>query len=404
MSGGQRQRLALACAVSTGAAAAARRRADQPAQPRGPRPRPRADPRARRRPRHHHRRGHPPARGRGDLPAHRHHEGRPGRRRGPRRRGVRRHRRRGRRSTCRRHLAAEWPQGTLVRIEPEEHDRLVVSRPADSARGAGGRVSDLEVQRRHLRRRAHPARRHRPRRSAAGEVTALSGPERLGQDHAALDRRRAPRADARAPRRTTAARCGRAPATRGPEVAFVLQVYGLVPILSARENVSIALRARGVDPREADERAEAALARFHIADLGDRQVEELSGGQMQRVACARGLRRRCRASCWPTSRPPSSTRATAAWCSTSCAPEAARGAVVVVATHDPAVVDACDRHFVLDEGRLVHAPTGADDPQPPRRLESPGCPPDPGRHDHRRGGGRRRGARLRRGRWHVAAG
>jgi ABC-type lipoprotein export system ATPase subunit len=30
------------------------------------------------------------------------------------------------------HLAAEWPQGTLVRIEPEQHDRLVVSRPADT--------------------------------------------------------------------------------------------------------------------------------------------------------------------------------------------------------------------------------------------------------------------------------
>lgn len=29
------------------------------------------------------------------------------------------------------HLAAEWPQGTLVRIEPEQHDRLVVSRPSD---------------------------------------------------------------------------------------------------------------------------------------------------------------------------------------------------------------------------------------------------------------------------------
>ena len=69
--GGQRQRLALACAVATEPAAAARRRAHQPAQPRGPRPRPRADPRTRRRPRHHHRRRHPPARGRGDLPAHR---------------------------------------------------------------------------------------------------------------------------------------------------------------------------------------------------------------------------------------------------------------------------------------------------------------------------------------------
>ena len=33
--------------------------------------------------------------------------------------------------------------------------------------------------------------------------------------------------------------------------------------------------------------------------------------------------------------------------------EAARGSVVVVATHDPAVVDACDVHFALDEGRLV---------------------------------------------------
>ena len=33
------------------------------------------------------------------------------------------------------HLAAEWPQGTLVRIEPEDVDRLVVSRPPDSHEG-----------------------------------------------------------------------------------------------------------------------------------------------------------------------------------------------------------------------------------------------------------------------------
>ena len=40
--------------------------------------------------------------------------------------------------------------------------------------------------------------------------------------------------------------------------------------------------------------------------------------------------------------------------------EAARGAVVVVATHDPAVVEACDRHYALDEGVLVeHVPPRA---------------------------------------------
>ena len=33
--------------------------------------------------------------------------------------------------------------------------------------------------------------------------------------------------------------------------------------------------------------------------------------------------------------------------------EALRGAIVVVATHDPAVVDVCDRHYVLDDGRLT---------------------------------------------------
>ena len=44
------------------------------------------------------------------------------------------------------------------------------------------------------------------------------------------------------------------------EVAFVLQVYGLVPILSARENVAIALRARGERPQEADDRADPTNA------------------------------------------------------------------------------------------------------------------------------------------------
>lgn len=137
-----------------------------------------------------------------------------------------------------------------------------------------------------------------------------------------------------------------------PEVAFVLQVYGLVPILSARENVSVALRARGVDPDEADERASAALVRFHIGDLGDRQVEELSGGQMQRVALARGL---CVGSPVlladePTSELDEGNRALVL---AELRAEADRGAVVVVATHDPAVVDACDDHHALDEGRLV---------------------------------------------------
>ena len=137
-----------------------------------------------------------------------------------------------------------------------------------------------------------------------------------------------------------------------PEVAFILQVYGLVPILSARENVSIALRARGTAPGDADEAAEAALARFGIADLGERQVEELSGGQMQRVACARGfvVGADVLLADEPTSELDEGNRGVVLG---ELREDAARGAVVVVATHDPAVVEACDLHIALDEGRVV---------------------------------------------------
>src|SRR6478672_5020568 len=136
------------------------------------------------------------------------------------------------------------------------------------------------------------------------------------------------------------------------EVAFVLQVYGLVPILSARENIAIALRARGEKPAEADERADHELTRFHIGDLGDRQVEELSGGQMQRVACARAfvVGAKVLLADEPTSELDEGNRGVVLQ---ELREEAARGAVVVVATHDPAVVEACDLHIALDEGRVV---------------------------------------------------
>jgi putative ABC transport system ATP-binding protein len=136
------------------------------------------------------------------------------------------------------------------------------------------------------------------------------------------------------------------------EVAFVLQVYGLVPVLSARENISVALRARGMSPRDADDRADLELHRFHIGDLGDRQVEELSGGQMQRVACARGfaVEPDILLADEPTSELDEGNREHVM---DQLRIEADRGAVVVVATHDPAVVESSDRHVVLDEGVLV---------------------------------------------------
>jgi putative ABC transport system ATP-binding protein len=142
------------------------------------------------------------------------------------------------------------------------------------------------------------------------------------------------------------------------EVAFVLQVYGLVPILSALENVVVALRARGLSPAEADERAAEELTRFHIGDLGSRQVEELSGGQMQRVACARAfaVSPEILLADEPTSELDEGNREHVM---DQMRVEAARGAIVVVATHDPAVAQSADRMLVLDEGQLAAAEDSA---------------------------------------------
>ena len=72
-------------------------------------------------------------------------------------------------------------------------------------------------------------------------------------------------------------------------VGFVFQGYGLVPSLTAAENVEFTMLAAGV---EAGKRRTSALALLHAVELGeycDRYPEELSGGQRQRVAVARSL-------------------------------------------------------------------------------------------------------------------
>jgi molybdate transport system ATP-binding protein len=72
-------------------------------------------------------------------------------------------------------------------------------------------------------------------------------------------------------------------------VGWVPQDWALFPHLDARANVAFGLRASGLGRRDADARADAALARVGMADLAARHPRELSGGQQQRVALARAL-------------------------------------------------------------------------------------------------------------------
>ena len=80
----------------------------------------------------------------------------------------------------------------------------------------------------------------------------------------------------------------RVPPERRP-VGLVFQDYLLFPHLSARENVAFGLRARGIGRGAAGARADVAMSRVGLADVGGRKPRELSGGEAQRVALARVL-------------------------------------------------------------------------------------------------------------------
>ncbi|MEN2738768.1 ABC transporter ATP-binding protein [Microbacterium sp. X-17] len=71
--------------------------------------------------------------------------------------------------------------------------------------------------------------------------------------------------------------------------AVMFQEAALMPWLTARRNVELALRLRGVPRAQRREQALALLATVNLADAGDKRPHELSGGMRQRVALARAL-------------------------------------------------------------------------------------------------------------------
>ena len=142
-------------------------------------------------------------------------------------------------------------------------------------------------------------------------------------------------------------------------IEVIPQGSALAVLLSARENVALPLLARGIPPDEARERADAALAAVGLEDSATHLAEELSGGQQQRVAVARGLALRGRVllADEPTSELDHDNRELVLGLLRQ---EAERGAIVLMATHDPEAAERADGEVRLDDGQLdtVRLPRG----------------------------------------------
>lgn len=76
---------------------------------------------------------------------------------------------------------------------------------------------------------------------------------------------------------------------RAANVGFIFQLYNLIPVLTAFENVELPLLLTGLSRKERREHVETALRLVNLADRMDHYPGQLSGGQQQRVAIARAI-------------------------------------------------------------------------------------------------------------------
>ncbi|GHJ14492.1 MULTISPECIES: ABC transporter ATP-binding protein [unclassified Micromonospora] len=146
-------------------------------------------------------------------------------------------------------------------------------------------------------------------------------------------------------------------ALRRDRFGFVFQFGQLVPELTAAENVALPLLLGGIRRGPALRAAHGWFERLGLAGLEHRRSGELSGGQAQRVALARGLVARPQVlfADEPTGALDSLTGEEVMALLVDTARE--QGTTVILVTHEPRVAAYADREVVVRDGR-INAPAG----------------------------------------------
>jgi len=140
---------------------------------------------------------------------------------------------------------------------------------------------------------------------------------------------------------------------RRSSVAFIFQSFGLIPILSAAENVGVPLRIAGTPPRQREERVALMLDIVGLAGHAKQRPGELSGGQQQRVAIARALAGspKLLLADEPTGQLDSETAKQIMRLLRTVVQS--EGVTALVATHDPNLIDIADNVIEVQDGKIT---------------------------------------------------
>ncbi|MFE3449165.1 ABC transporter ATP-binding protein [Nonomuraea sp. NPDC059194] len=144
-------------------------------------------------------------------------------------------------------------------------------------------------------------------------------------------------------------------ALRRDVVGFVFQSFGLIPVLSAAENVGVPMRLTRTPVDERDRRVRMLLSLVGLEQHANQRPYELSGGQRQRVAIARSLANRPRllVADEPTGQLDSQTGRQIMQLIRALV--RSEGVTALVATHDQSLIALADRVLEISDGVLREA-------------------------------------------------
>jgi ABC-type lipoprotein export system ATPase subunit len=144
---------------------------------------------------------------------------------------------------------------------------------------------------------------------------------------------------------------------RRHSLGFVFQSFGLLPLLSAYENVEVALRIAGAPIRERSKRANELLDMVGLGRRSHHRPYELSGGEQQRVAIARALANRPQLilADEPTGELDSTTASQIFQLLLDVIER--EGVTIITTTHDRLVMEKAERVIELADGVLQTGPT-----------------------------------------------
>ncbi|HYE19844.1 MAG TPA: ABC transporter ATP-binding protein [Tepidisphaeraceae bacterium] len=145
-------------------------------------------------------------------------------------------------------------------------------------------------------------------------------------------------------------------AWRSEYVGYVFQLYNLVPVLTAYENVELPLLLHKLSRKERHARVALALSLVGLADRHDHYPRQLSGGQEQRVAIARAIVTDPKIIVADEPTGDLDAAAAASVMSLLGRLNEELGKTLIMVTHDPKTAAHADQTLHLEKGRLAEAP------------------------------------------------